>query len=257
MILSPEARVALYWAPAPDDPLWSAGNAWLGRDPATNAVLSQPDLPDIAAITAEARRYGFHATLKPPMRLRPGRTWDELVARTAEIAGGIAAFVLPSFCVVDLDGFLALGFPPTPERADSRPPFPRKRESIGGMDPRFREGDIGGLRALCDALVAGLDELRAPPTEHEIARRVGMGLSPERKTMLLRWGYPDVFDSWVFHMTLTRRLTAAEAAIYQPAAERHFAEVLAMLRRIRDVSAFVQDAPGAPFTLVSRVPLRG
>ena len=35
--------------------------------------------------------------------------------------------------------------------------------------------------------------------------------------MLVRWGYPYVFEDWCFHMTLTRRLTPAEKAVVLPA----------------------------------------
>lgn len=228
MILGRGARVALYYAPRPDDPLWTAGNRWLGRDPLTDAALPQPALPDIAAITADARRYGFHATLKPPMQLRRGRSWAELVARAAELAAGISAFALPRLRVMDLEGFLALGV--------SAPSVP--------------------LRAFVDACVSGIDDFRAPPTEAELARRHAMRLSPERSAMLERWGYPDVFDTWVFHMTLTRRLNAAEAAIYKPAAEAHFAAALDTARTVQDLCLFVQTAPDKPFTLVARLPFR-
>jgi len=229
LILPPEARVALYYAPTQDDKLFAAGAGWLGRDPATNAALPQPDVPDIAAITADARRYGFHATLKPPMQLKDGHAWEALAARTAEIAAGIAPFELPPLAVADLCGFLALR-----ETAPCPP-----------------------LRALADAAVAGADEFRAPPDTRELARRQRSGLSPQRKAMLLRWGYPDVFDTWVFHMTLTRRLTAAERSLYQPAAEAHFASALSYRRRVRDICLFVQPAPGAPFTIAARLELHG
>ena len=69
-IVSIGARVAVYYAPEPDDPLWRAGCAWLGPRPGQQrAALPQPDLPDIAASPPTRARYGFHATLKPPMRL--------------------------------------------------------------------------------------------------------------------------------------------------------------------------------------------
>jgi hypothetical protein len=35
----------------------------LGRDPESGAPTPQPDIPDIAEVTAEPRLYGFHATL--------------------------------------------------------------------------------------------------------------------------------------------------------------------------------------------------
>lgn len=40
-------RVAVYYAPETDDPLWAAGNRWLGRDPETGATLTPPDGIDI------------------------------------------------------------------------------------------------------------------------------------------------------------------------------------------------------------------
>lgn len=226
--LPSQARVALYWAPAADDPLAVAGNAWLGRDPATGAALAQPALPDIAAITADARGYGFHATLKPPMRLREGRTFDALLRAVAGVADRFSAFTLPSLAVADLDGFLAL--------------------CLAAPCP--------AMQALCDACVAETDDFRAPPGASELARRQRMGLSPHRAAMLHRWGYPDVFDTWVFHMTLTRRLMESETAVYRPAAVAHFAPALALACKVRDVSVFVQPAPGAPFVITERLPLR-
>ena len=72
MTTSPTFRVAVYYAPEPDDPLWAAGNRWLGRDPDTGATLQRPDAIDIPNLTDEPAGYGLHATLKPPMRLAPG-----------------------------------------------------------------------------------------------------------------------------------------------------------------------------------------
>jgi len=75
--------------------------------------------------------------------------------------------------------------------------------------------------------------------------------------MLLRWGYPYVFDTWFFHMTLTRRLTAAEKLVYLPAAEEYFAGAIARPRRVDDICLFVQPSPGAPFVIRERLTLRG
>jgi putative phosphonate metabolism protein len=228
-VIPPGGRVGLYYAPAEDDPLSRCASAWLGRDAASGAVLAQPDLPDIAAITANPRMYGFHATLKPPMRLRTGVEWGALLEVTGEIAAGVAPFDLPRLAVADLHGFLAL------------------RETVPSPE----------LQALADICVAGADALREPPDEAELARRRRNGLPPAQEKMLTRWGYPYVFATWFFHMTLTRRLTAAEHAIYRPAAEAFVAEAVAQPRRVVDICLFVQAAPGAPFILRERVPLRG
>jgi hypothetical protein len=75
--------------------------------------------------------------------------------------------------------------------------------------------------------------------------------------MLVRWGYPYVFDTWFFHMTLTRRLSDTEKAVIQPAAEAWFAPALTQPRRVQDICLFTQSAPDAAFTLAERVNLRG
>ncbi len=221
------ARVALYYAPAIDDPLWTCGAAWLGRDPQTGAARPQPVLPGIAALTAEPGLYGLHATLKPPMALRDGITWDELVLATRAIAATVPAFNLPALAVANLHGFLAL------------------RETAPSPE----------LQALADACVAGADHLRAPPDEAELEKRRRGGLSPVQDANLLRWGYPYVFATWLFHMTLTRRLAAEEHDLVRPAAEDWFAPSLALRRRVTDVCLFVQRGAGAPFILAERVAL--
>ena len=227
--MAPGARVAVYYAPLPDDPLSAAASAWLGRDPAGGGVAARPDLPDLQAITAEAAGYGFHATLKPPMRLAPGRSWPEFVDAARDMAARIAPFTLPPLAVRDLHGFLAL------------------QET----EPNAK------LQALADTCVAALDLFRAPPSEAELARRRRATLTPDQAAMLVRWGYPYVFGTWFFHMTLTRRLTAPEHAIYRPAAERWFAPAAAVQRRVEEVCLFTQDGPAAPFVIAERLPLRG
>jgi putative phosphonate metabolism protein len=228
-MMGPQSRVAVYYAPLSDDPLFAAATTWLGRDPASNAPAPQPDLPDIEAITAEPRLYGFHATLKPPMRLIAGRQWFDVVRAATDLAGRIAPFALPALAVSDVFGFLAL------------------RETA----------PCPALQALADACVAQLDPFRAPASDAELARRRRAPLTPQQDAMLVRWGYPYVFATWFFHMTLTRRLTAEEKAIYQPEAERYFARATAMQRQVTDICLFVQPAPGEPFVIAERLKLRG
>ena len=90
-----------------------------------------------------------------------------------------------------------------------------------------------------------------------MARRRRAKLSAEQDAMLVRWGYPYVFSTWFFHMTLTRRLWDAEKAVVWAAAETWFAPVLSASRRVEDICLFTQPTPGAAFTLAERIPLRG
>ena len=223
------ARVAIYYAPLPEDPLTPLSSSWLGRDPITNAPMPQPSLDGIFEFTAEPRLYGFHATLKPPMQLAEGTDWRGFVAAVRAMAADIATFALPPLAVADLHGFLAL------REATPCPP----------------------LQALADACVERLDSFRAPISEDELARRRRAKLSSEQDAMLVRWGYPYVFSTWFFHMTLTRRLSDREKAVVRPAAEAWFAPVLSTSRRVEDICLFTQPTPGAAFTLAKRIPLRG
>lgn len=222
-------RVAVYYAPQPDDPLSAEAAAWLGRDPESDTPSPQPDIANIAEATAEPRLYGFHATLKPPMRLKDGRQWSDVAAAAMKLATGIAPFELPRLAVSDVHGFLAL--------RETEPCAP--------------------LQALADACVEGLDHLRAPLTEDEIARRRRAKLTAQQDALLLRWGYPYVFEAWFFHMTLTRRLSADEKRVFMPAAEAYFARMIAMPRQVSDICLFVQPRPGEPFVIQGRVKLRG
>ena len=227
--MSPGARVAVYYAPGIDDPLFELSNLWLGRNPVTGAACAQPNLPDIAAVTADPCSYGFHATLKPPMRLAPGRNWEDFAEAARVMAAGIAPFMLPPLAVQNLHGFLAL--------RETQPCTP--------------------LQTLADICVQQLDSYRAPPGEAELARRRRAPLTPEQDAMLVRWGYPYVFQTWFFHMTLTRRLTPAEHAVYRPAAEALFAEAAAAPRMVTDICLFTQAEPSAPFMIAESLPLGG
>jgi hypothetical protein len=144
-------------------------------------------------------------------------------------AATIAPFDLPPLAVTDLRGFLAL------------------RETI----------PCPPLQALADTCVEQLDAFREPPSDKEVTRRRKADLSPEQDAMLIRWGYPYVFSTWFFHMTLTRRLSDAEKSTILPAAQSWFATALAAPRRVEDICIFTQFTPAAAFTVTLRIKLLG
>ncbi|WP_276316455.1 DUF1045 domain-containing protein [Mesorhizobium tianshanense] len=74
-------RYALHYAPAPTHPLSRTAALWLGRDPFDPDRPARTERPRAdVQLTAEPRRYGFHATLKAPFRLAPGTNRQELEA---------------------------------------------------------------------------------------------------------------------------------------------------------------------------------
>jgi len=220
-------RVALYWAPAVEDALHGAGSRWLGRDAETGAAVPQPQLPglDLAELTADARLYGLHATLKPPFR--PNAPYAEVSAAARALAAGLAPFDLPPLAPRDLDGFLAL------------------REAA----------PCPALHALADACVAGLDTYRTPPDAAELARRRRGGLAGEAEANLLRWGYPHVFAAWRFHVTLSRRLGTEERDAVAAAAVREVGAAAQRARRVSAICLFTQAGPGQAFLCAERLPL--
>ena len=209
-------RVALYWAPQPADPLTQAGNTWLGRDAELATETRQPPFAGLPEATAAPRRYGFHATLRPPMRLSTG--WEEFIQSAYAVAETVRPFDMPRLQVADMDGFLAL------------------RD----------ETDSSLLQGLADACVRGTDKHRLRPDAAELARRRSAGLSARQDEMLLRWGYPYVLQEWRFHVTLSRRLTSAEMASLRPAAEKHFAAALTAPRRVEEIVGDAERHGGVP-----------
>jgi hypothetical protein len=106
-------RYALYYAPHPDSPWGRFGSDWTGRCAFYGGTCTQRapagfDAGTFARLTAGPRRYGFHATLKPPFRLAQGRSLDSLTRALREACRQEEGFELPPLKVRELDGFLAL-----------------------------------------------------------------------------------------------------------------------------------------------------
>jgi hypothetical protein len=178
------------------------------------------------AITAAPRRYGFHATLKPPFALAPGADESGLRERLSAFASAREAFEARPLAVRAIGGFLALV-------------------------PRSEDDRIASLAA---ASVERFDDLRAPPPSAELARRRSAGLSARQDELLRRWGYPYVIDEFRFHMTLTERLDAEERGRICALLERRFSRLAETRLSIDAVAVFVEPAPGARFRELARYP---
>ncbi|HEU0218178.1 MAG TPA: DUF1045 domain-containing protein [Stellaceae bacterium] len=226
-------RWAIYFAPAPGSALARFGAEWLGYDVASGACLPQPVLAEIdaerlRAITAEPRRYGFHATLKPPFVPAEGFALDRLEEAVAALVRTEAAFDAPPLRLSCISGFWALTL-----SAPCRP-----------------------LQALADRCVSELDSFRAPPSAEELARRRRARLTARQDGLLVRWGYPYVMDEFRFHMTLTARLDTAEGVVVARVLEPLVAPLCRAPLVIDALSLFHQERGDAPFRLVRRFPLR-
>jgi ribose 1,5-bisphosphokinase len=226
------ARYALYYTPDPGSAWWRFGSAWLGRCAAAGNELPQPQIdgvdPALMKVLTEApRRYGFHATLKPPFRLARGASLIALEQALERFCARQSAIRLPPLKVAELDDFLAL----VPSAKDAR------------------------IDALAAACVRGLDRFRAPPTAAELERRRAAGLSPREDSLLQRWGYPYVLDRFRFHFSLTGSLRA-ESPYFVAALQEAAAAAVATLAEnplvLDAICIFEEPAPGADLRIVHR-----
>lgn len=217
-------RYAIYVTP--EGPLADVGAAWLGWDMAAGRRVPHPHIDglDVAALTKRPRKYGLHATIKPPMALAPGTTREELEQAAGALARSAAPVTLDGLDVTCIGRFLAL-------------------------TPR---GDTGPLNALAALVVQSLDRFRAPATDVELARRRKAHLTPSQENNLTQWGYPHVMQDFRFHITLTGLLK--DAAATAPLVEAHFIPVLPQPFVIRHLTLAGEDLNGRFHTL-SRLPL--
>lgn len=229
------ARYAIYYTPAADHSLTRFTAAWLGRDPSGGVPGPRPTHPTLTAyaqdaLTAEPRRYGFHATLKPPLHLAAGHTEADLLTAVDHLAARLAPVAMPPLQAATLGTFIAL-VPAAPCPA---------------------------LDNVAEACVRELDPFRAPLSAVERARRIGgKTLSPHELALLDRWGYPYVLEAFRFHMTLTGSLPADQRDTVLAALEDLIDSAWLSSLRLDALTVFCQPRPETPFTVLHRAALAG
>lgn len=223
-------RYAIYYAPAPESPLWTFGCAVLGYDAATGeprAPLAPDGVSpvDWARITEQPRRYGFHATLKAPFRLAEGATEDDLIEAGHAFGRKRRGFELPALSVGEIESFVAL-----------QPDEP--------SEP---------LDALAAACVEAFEPFRAAPPPEELARRLEAPLTERQRAALGRWGYPYVFEDFHFHMTLTGSLAPGLAPPIVQGLSALYADHVGDARtQVDAVTLYVEEDPAQGFRIVDR-----
>ena len=202
----------------------------MGRDESTGERLAQPlfteDCPeDFQRITAEPRRYGFHATLKAPFRLAHGVDELVLLSRMQALAKTLKPLTLSPLGLASWDGFVALV-------------------------PQLPTAELLALAASC---VTELDDLRAPLTADELARRTP-GLDARGLALLAQFGYPHVLERLRLHFTLTGRVAPQTRqwveSVLHPALEGLNRQSPLVLDRL---CLFAEYQPGAAFLRIADV----
>jgi hypothetical protein len=221
-------RYAIYFAPTPQSHAWRLGSQWLGRCSATSQTRDQPTITgltceEFSALTRAPRRYGWHATLKAPFTLAEGVSEEYLYAAIENLAKSLSAFEMPALRVAQLDNFMAL----------------------------IPDGDTSKLNAIAEACVTELHHCAAELGEGELQRRRISRLTSRQDDLLLRWGYPYVFEDFRFHCSLTGplcELSAHQIAAIEQAARTTFDALPNW--RFETLALFHEPTPGADFYLL-------
>ncbi|UFZ04238.1 DUF1045 domain-containing protein [Bradyrhizobium ontarionense] len=225
-------RYAIYYAPAAGTALSQFGASLLGYDAWAGEDVGFPEdivnlIPDWSELTADARKYGFHATLKAPFALADTKSEAELCAACADFAA--APRVLPIIRpVVDaISGFIAA--------------IP------GDASP--------ALQMLATDCVEAFEPFRAPTTAEDRARRKPELLTPRQRDHLDRWGYPYVMEDFRFHMTLTCRLSDERRRPILSMLQSRFEALALATLAIDRIVLFRQADARAGFRIIADWPL--
>lgn len=226
-------RYAIYAAPRVDEPLWTFGSGIIGYDAASGADVPSTPLAghgglEWAELTSDPRRYGFHATLKPPFELADGYTPGSLIAAVSAFASREAPVLIPRLVVRPIGRFIAL----VPDVAHP------------------------ALERFAGRVVAELDPYRAALSPEDRARRRPDRLTARQVEYLDRWGYPYVFEEFRYHMTLTGQVPAERLDLVGAALTAAYAAAVPNPAfTVADLVVFEQVRRDSRFTILSRHPL--
>ena len=179
-------RVAIYFLPKKNSSLENFGKNLLGRDINKKKKISLTrrqkyfinrgftyfdELKDYCEVPA---KYGFHATLKAPFRLKRNVKTKNFYDVISHIAAQHSRFKIQGLKIV----------------------YSKKFTFITSRKPNKL------LINLENDLVKHLDTFRAELNKTEIKKRIPDSLTFKQNKYLKEWGYPFVFDQFKFHMTL-------------------------------------------------------
>lgn len=226
-------RYALYYAPEPESALWRFGSAVIGYDALQGQDLAAPEFAGILAerwreLTAEPRKYGFHATLKAPFHLATGVDEAALLAALRKFAGDAKPAALEGLSVASIGPFLA-----------------------------FRPmGDATALNALASEIVRHFDPFRAPLSPSDRERRLKSPLTERQTDYLDRFGYPYVHEEFRFHMTLSGPLHADDRDVMLTLLKQaSLNQIDSLPKAVNRIALFKQDHATARFRIIDSVDL--
>ena len=217
------SRYAIYYIP--ELPLFQIGSDWLGWNSITGQETTLS--ADHRRITDRPRKYGFHATVKPPFSLASNSTQGDLQDAFQTFCASVSPATGSTLKISRLGRFLA-------------------------MTQDVQSNEVTELAA---STVSHFDKFRAPLSDQDIAKRRQRRLTPQQDALMLRWGYPYVMQEFKFHMTLTGPLAPNEIDAIEHDANTRFQEFIGQPLKIASLALLGEDSDSGRFHVVDKLSL--
>jgi hypothetical protein len=217
------SRYAIYYIP--DLPLFQIGSDWLGWNSLTGQETTLS--ANHHRITDRPRKYGFHATMKPPFSLASNSTQGELQDAFQAFCATVSPATGGTLKISRLGRFLA-------------------------MTQDVQSNDVTDLAA---STVSHFDKFRAPLSDNDIQKRRQRRLTPEQDALMLRWGYPYVMQEFKFHMTLTGPLQNDEIVSIEQLANTRLQEFIGQSLNIASLALLGEDRDSGRFHVIEKLSL--
>lgn len=226
-------RYAIYFVPSVASALYRFGAELIGYDAYTGQPLPfvggiETEIEGWKQLTTDPRKYGFHATLKAPISLAPGRTENELSAAMHEFARMPRSIPVIAPTVRSISSFIAI----------------------------VPDGPCPELQKFAEDCVTEFDSFRAPLTIPDRERRNVSALTDRQIKYLDRWGYPYVFEEFRFHMTLAGYLPAERLGPVTEVLQKRFAALGLKSLPVDRLALLRQNDAASGFTLIHHWPLQ-
>ena len=217
------SRYAIYYIP--DLPLFQIGSDWLGWNSITGQETTLS--ANHRRITDRPRKYGFHATVKPPFSLASNSTQGDLQDAFQTFCATVSPATGGTLKISRLGRFLA-------------------------MTQDVQSNEVTELAA---STVSHFDKFRAPLSDQDMEKRRQRRLTPQQDALIVRWGYPYVMQEFKFHMTLTGPLQNDEIDAIEHDANTRFREFLGQPLKIASLALLGEDSDSGRFHVVDKLSL--
>lgn len=216
-------RVAIYYSPGSCSPLLQVAEQWFEMK--TTGTMSESETADMLK---DPKRYGFHATIKPPFKLKDQYSIGDVEQQMQRFCQHTSSFITPHMEVAKIGRFFCIK--PVEESWE--------------------------INSLASSVVQRFDNFREPAREKDLERRRLTGLNFRQDELLIEWGYPYVLSEFIFHMTLTGKITdERQNKSLREELKKRFSQALSEPLNIDSLSMYTQEG-SADFIEHKRFSLR-